>query len=87
MVSEAIQTSTDCTPLTLSAFQTAVALAVYDANHGQKGPIPEVTEEHLQQVVAMSAAFKRYVVAAHSKKDHSRIAFEDGVRDDKTLAL
>ncbi|KAF3045326.1 hypothetical protein E8E11_003333 [Didymella keratinophila] len=69
-----------------NAFQTAVALAVYDAKHGSKGPIPEITEKHLEQVVEMSAAFKEYVKATHGKKDHSRIAYEDGVRDDRVLA-
>lgn len=71
----------------VAAFQTAVALAVYDAKHNNKGPVPEITEQHLKQVVMMSAAFKKYVDAAHARKDHSTIAYEDGIRDDRASAL
>ncbi|KAF1930614.1 uncharacterized protein M421DRAFT_91106 [Didymella exigua CBS 183.55] len=44
-----------------NAFQTAVALAVYDTKQPDGGEIPYLTENHLEQVVAMSLAFKDYM--------------------------
>lgn len=65
------------------AFQTAVALAVYDAKHGGEGPVPKVKEKHLKQVVSMSSAFKKYIKATHNDKDLSDRSFERGNRDDR----
>ncbi|KAF3039787.1 hypothetical protein E8E12_009103 [Didymella heteroderae] len=73
-----------------NAFQTAVALAVYDAKHdGQnknssEPAIPEVTEDHLKQVVMMSSAFRKYMRAANENMDDSDLAFKEGNRDDRT---
>ena len=79
------------------AFQTAVALAVYDANHKNKGVVPQpedkhegpglipkVMESHLRQVVSMSSAFRTYIKAAHQGKTDSDVAYAYGNRDDKT---
>jgi hypothetical protein len=66
-----------------SAFQTAVALAVYDAKQKASGDPPEVLEHHLKQVVSMSSAFRKYMTAAHSGMDDSTWAFKHGNREDK----
>lgn len=71
--------------LILSAFQTAVALAVYDAKHRNKGPVPKVMESHLKQVVSMSSAFRKYITATHDDKDHSTRAYIHGNRDDRAI--
>lgn len=74
----------------LVAFQTAVALAVYDSKHkiknedSDKPAVPEVTEDHLRQVVLMSSAFRKYMKAANEDMDDSDLAFKEGNRDDRT---
>jgi len=65
-----------------AAFQTAVALAIFDAKRDKKEP-PEMTEKHLNQVVQMSSAFRKYMTAAHSGMDDSTWAFKHGNREDK----
>ncbi|XPT04388.1 hypothetical protein M3J09_013467 [Ascochyta lentis] len=68
-----------------NAFQTAVALAVYDSKHNNRSSepaIPEVTEDHLRQVVSMSSAFRKYITAAHEGMDDSVLAYKYGNRDD-----
>ena len=73
----------------ITAFQTAVALAMFDSRSArEKGAseedsIPEVTEAHLSQVVSMSAAFKRYIKATHEGVDDSDHAFKLGNRYDR----
>jgi hypothetical protein len=64
------------------AFQTAVALAVFDSKNKKEAAVPEVTENHLQQVVKMSSAFRKYMKAAHSGMDDSVLAFKQGNRED-----
>ncbi|RYC65182.1 hypothetical protein CHU98_g1061 [Xylaria longipes] len=73
-----------------NAFQTAVALATFEANTAkQKGisderRIPEVKESHLTQVVNMSAAFKDYIIATHEGLDDVDMAYKLGIRHDTT---
>ncbi|RYO66689.1 hypothetical protein AA0116_g2432 [Alternaria tenuissima] len=66
-----------------NAFQTAVALAVFDAKYKTSGKVPEVTEAHLKQVVSMSSAFRKYMTATHSGMDASSWAYKHGNREDK----
>ncbi|RYO41306.1 hypothetical protein AA0111_g1062 [Alternaria arborescens] len=66
-----------------NAFQTAVALAVFDAKYKTSGKVPEVTEAHLKQVVSMSSAFRKYMTATHSGMDASSWAHKHGNREDK----
>jgi hypothetical protein len=73
----------------IAAFQTAVALAVFDANMAkEKGVsdedfIPEVKERHLGQVVRMSAAFKEYITATHEGIEDADLAYKLGIRHDR----
>jgi len=75
--------------LKMAAFQTAVALAVFDSNTAKarescdEDIIPEVKERHLSQVVSMSAAFKKYITSTHEGIDDSDLAYKHGDRDDK----
>ena len=76
----------------IAAFQTAVALAMFDSRSArEKGAseedsIPEVTEAHLSQVVSMSAAFKRYIKATHEGVSDSDYAFKMGNRNDRVTS-
>ncbi|KAF1958093.1 P-loop containing nucleoside triphosphate hydrolase protein [Byssothecium circinans] len=65
-----------------NAFQTAVALAVFDSKYKKANAIPKITENHLQQVVKMSAAFRSYMTATHQGYDDSSLAFKHGNRED-----
>jgi hypothetical protein len=70
-----------------NAFQTAVALAVYDSKtaggqSGDKAAIPKVKESHLKQVVSMSSAFKRYITSTHEGISDSDLAYRYGNRND-----
>lgn len=72
------------------AFQTAVALAVNDSKDssplGSKDSshaIPEIKEKHLEQVVKLSTAFKKYMKATRHNKDESENAYYYGNRDDE----
>ena len=73
----------------ITAFQTAVALALFDSRTArergasEEASIPEVTEAHLSQVVRMSAAFKRYIKATHEGIDDADHAFRLGNRYDR----
>lgn len=71
------------------AFQTAVALAIFDARTADeksgapKGTtVPEVKERHLRQVVSMSAAFKKYMIKTHQEMTDSQRAYKLGSRHD-----
>ncbi|KAJ4399969.1 hypothetical protein N0V91_009042 [Didymella pomorum] len=57
-----------------NAFQTAVALAVYDAKQPDGGDVPYMTENHLEQVVAMSLAFKNYMKKTRQNMSESEWA-------------
>ena len=56
-----------------TAFQTAVALAEYEAQKDDEGRIM-LTDDHLKAVVEMSSAFKRYLKALHKKDESGRAA-------------
>lgn len=71
----------------LSAFQTAVALAVFDAKSSNSGSPPKVAERHLKQVVSMSSAFREYMKATHDGMDNSTWAYKHGNREDKSSAI
>ncbi|KGO42033.1 ATPase, AAA-type, core [Penicillium expansum] len=64
-----------------NAFQTAVALACFQAKQ-EGNPIPELTDDHLRQVVNMSHNFKSYVKAVRGKEED--YAYAAGVRNDTT---
>ncbi|ETN45992.1 uncharacterized protein HMPREF1541_00175 [Cyphellophora europaea CBS 101466] len=73
-----------------NAFQTVVALATFDAkNEGEKrgkspdDVVPEIRESHLRQVVAMSAAFRKYMTSTHEGMEDPDHAFRLGNRDDR----
>ncbi|KAI0975374.1 hypothetical protein F4678DRAFT_420118 [Xylaria arbuscula] len=72
-----------------NAFQTAVALAVFDSKvarqkgAGDEDSIPEIKEKHLTQVVKMSAAFKDYVTATHEGVEDADRAYRFGIRHDR----
>ncbi|KAI1155266.1 hypothetical protein F4825DRAFT_407951 [Nemania diffusa] len=71
-----------------NAFQTAVALAVFDTKVAkEKGArdddmIPEIKERHLNQVVTMSSAFKNYITATHEGIGDADMAYKLGIRHD-----
>ncbi|KAK2802558.1 hypothetical protein FQN51_004350 [Onygenales sp. PD_10] len=71
-----------------NAFQTAVALAYFDAKMAkEKGGsdedlIPEVKERHLAQVVNMSTAFKEYITSTHEGIEDADLAYQLGNRND-----
>ncbi|KAJ6118654.1 hypothetical protein N7471_013274 [Penicillium samsonianum] len=64
-----------------NAFQTAVALACFQAKQ-EGNSIPELTDDHLRQVVNMSHNFKSYVKAVRGKEED--YAYAAGVRNDNT---
>ncbi|PMD52866.1 P-loop containing nucleoside triphosphate hydrolase protein [Hyaloscypha bicolor E] len=72
-----------------NAFQTAVALAIYDSKMArEKGAsvedsIPEIKEKHLSQIVSMSSAFKDYITSTHEGVKDADLAYRLGLRDDK----
>lgn len=55
------------------AFQTAVALAEYEAQKDAEGRIM-LTDDHIKAVVEMSSDFKRYLKALHKKDESGRAA-------------
>ena len=75
--------------LTTTAFQTAVALAIFDSKSArEKGiseedSVPEVTESHLAQIVGMSGAFKKYIKATHEGYEDADLAYKLGNRHDR----
>jgi hypothetical protein len=70
------------------AFQTAIALAIADSKvakakgRPEKDCIPQVTEAHLKQVVAISGAFKHYIKATHEGIEDADLAYKLGNRFD-----
>jgi hypothetical protein len=70
-----------------TGFQTAVALAIFDAKKsGRDNVKPVVTRDHLKQVVRMSTAFKEYMLKAQGGMSDEDLAFHYGNRDDKAKA-
>lgn len=71
----------------LSAFQTAVSLAEYDAEKDGEGTIL-VTDHHLQAVVELSKDFKDYLKELHmgdeAKRAEARVERLDSFRGDKS---
>ncbi|KAJ4287703.1 hypothetical protein N0V90_012406 [Kalmusia sp. IMI 367209] len=67
-----------------NAFQTAVALACYEAKKNGNA-VPRVTEEHFGQIVNMSTNFKKYMKSA-IHNDYSTVAYQDSLRDDRFIA-
>ncbi|KAF2239955.1 P-loop containing nucleoside triphosphate hydrolase protein [Viridothelium virens] len=72
-----------------NAFQTAVALAVFEAKEAKKtegsdtDPIfPKLTKSHLKEVVGMSSAFRKYMTATHMGVGESDRAYKAGNRND-----
>ncbi|KAI1362713.1 hypothetical protein F5Y08DRAFT_261956 [Xylaria arbuscula] len=72
-----------------NAFQTAVALAVFDSRvardrgASEEDSIPEIKEKHLAQVVNMSTAFKKYITATHEGIEDADRAYKLGIRHDR----
>ncbi|KAI1774260.1 hypothetical protein F4818DRAFT_452329 [Hypoxylon cercidicola] len=72
-----------------NAFQSAVALAIYDSKvardkgASEEDAIPEVKEKHLKQIADMSTAFKSYMVSTHDGVKDADMAYKLGIRDDK----
>ncbi|KAI1658642.1 hypothetical protein F4813DRAFT_40288 [Daldinia decipiens] len=71
-----------------NAFQSAVALALYDSKKARErgvsieDSIPEVREAHLKEIAHMSTAFKNYITSTHQGVKDSDIAYRLGIRDD-----
>lgn len=87
-ISDPIYIRSKLTQECLPAFQTAVALAVFDTKVAkEKGArdddmIPEIKERHLNQVVTMSSAFKNYITATHEGIGDADMAYKLGIRHD-----
>jgi hypothetical protein len=64
------------------AFQTAVALAEYDAEKDDEGKIL-LTDTHLRSIVDMSRDFKRYLDETHGADEEKRAAMENNRYDDR----
>ena len=75
------------------AFQTAVALAMYDHrktfdvnkddSDDSEPSYPTVEEKHLKQVVNLSTAFKKYMRSTRHDMKYSDYAWKHGLRDDE----
>lgn len=71
-----------------NAFQSAVALALYDSRKARESgvsiedSIPEVKEAHLKEIAHMSTAFKNYITSTHQGVKDSDMAYRLGIRDD-----
>lgn len=64
-----------------NAFQTAVALAQYQARKdGKKQVVLEA--DHLKRVVKMSRLFKEYITSTHKNQDEAKRAIINEQRDD-----
>lgn len=63
------------------AFQTAVALAEYEANK-DGAEFVTLKDRHLKSVVKMSKSFKEYLRSTHKNLDSSRRARINEWRDD-----
>lgn len=55
---------------------------MYDANYRNGGTTPYLSENHLEQVVAMSTAFKTYMEDTHQGMTDSELASYKGIRSD-----
>ncbi|PSN73728.1 hypothetical protein BS50DRAFT_629714 [Corynespora cassiicola Philippines] len=76
-----------------NAFQTAVALAMYDHrktfdvnkddSDDSEPSYPTVEEKHLKQVVNLSTAFKKYMRSTRHDMKYSDYAWKHGLRDDE----
>ncbi|KAJ5553329.1 ATPase AAA-type core [Penicillium frequentans] len=62
-----------------NAFQTAVALACFEAK-GDDDRIPELQDDHIREVVNMSRKFKDYLKGLHG--DEIEVAYQTGIRND-----
>ncbi|KAJ5554089.1 ATPase AAA-type core [Penicillium frequentans] len=62
-----------------NAFQTAVALACFEAK-GDGDRIPELQDDHIREVVNMSRKFKDYLKGLHG--DEIEVAYQTGIRND-----
>jgi hypothetical protein len=71
--------------LTVTAFQTAVALAEFEAVKDQEGKIV-LTDKHLRAVVEMSRDFKEYLHDLH-KGDEEKRAERRHERLDKSVMI
>jgi hypothetical protein len=60
-----------------------VALAIFDSKQKKNKDPPEMTEDHLRQVVSMSSAFRNYMKATRDGMDDSTWAYKRGNREDK----
>jgi hypothetical protein len=64
-----------------NAFQTAVALAQYQAR--KEGKVQVVLQaDHLKRVVKMSKLFKDYITSTHKNQDEAKRAFIEERRND-----
>jgi F0F1-type ATP synthase delta subunit len=64
------------------AFQTAVALAEYDAEKDEEGKIL-LNDTHLRSIVDMSRDFKKYLDDTHGADEDKRAAMESIRYDDR----
>ena len=64
------------------AFQTAVALAEYDAETDEEGNIL-LNDTHLRSIVDMSRDFKRYLDETHGADEEKRAAMMQTRYDDR----
>jgi SpoVK/Ycf46/Vps4 family AAA+-type ATPase len=64
-----------------NAFQTAVALAQYEARKAGKTEVM-LEVEHLRRVVKMSKLFKEYITSTHKNQDEAKRAIIDERRND-----
>ena len=66
----------------LTAFQTAVALAEYDAETDEEGKIL-LKDTHLSSIVDMSRDFKKYLDKMHGADEDKRASIEHIRHDDR----
>lgn len=64
-----------------TAFQTAVALAEYDAETDEEGKIL-LKDTHLSSIVDMSRDFQKYLDRTHHGADENKRASMKGIRHD-----
>jgi len=64
-----------------NAFQTAVALAQYEARKAGKDVVT-LRPEHLKSVVMMSKQFKDYITSTHKNQDETKRAMIEERRND-----
>jgi hypothetical protein len=64
-----------------NAFQTAVAMAVYEARELEKSVVT-LEPKHLRSVVKMSKLFKDYITSTHKNQDEAKRAIINERRND-----